>query len=224
MFFGELLICLLSLFPSEKRDAIELRRRNNRVIKRTQEQRLQLSQQLMELLWRVRKNKGAARSERMYQRIKNLIVHGADANFKDETGMHPLMFVSYFPNENKQCELAHLLLQQGANPNQTDSINKSTALHYALQEEHDTQHLVSLLLKSGAQPNHQNKFGRTPLMNCMVWDSEYTRNLIPVLVEHGAKTKVRDQHGNTAFTLARRYNHTQNIQTLGRAQVNYLNK
>lgn len=218
MFFGELLLCLLTIFPSQKRNAIELQRRNNGVIKRKQEQCLQLSQQLMALLWQVRKNKGVACSERIYQKIKELIAQGADANFKDKTGMYPLMFVSYFPDENKQCEIARLFLRQGADPNMFDTINKSSALHHAIQQGHDTGKLVEKLISAGAEVNHQNKFGRTPLMNCMVWDNVHARKLISILMHHGAQTELRDQHGHTAFSLARKYNYTQNISALGIAR------
>jgi hypothetical protein len=58
--------------------------------------------------------------------------------------------------------IAALLLQAGANPNQSDD-DGETALHVAAFEDRDE--CVRLLLAHGANPNVKTELGKTPLMN-----------------------------------------------------------
>jgi len=97
--------------------------------------------------------------------IRNLILSGADVNYKDpETGSTPLMIASHYCNENTM----RLLIEKKANVN-AQNLNGNTVL----LELHDSANVYSmsdcvraviiLLIKSGADPAIKNKQGESAI-------------------------------------------------------------
>lgn len=96
-----------------------------------------------------------------------------------------------------QVAMVRLLLDRGADPNQTNR-HLCTALHFAAarREQHE---IVSLLLAHQARPNAASLFGITPLHFAAISGDLPTARL---LCDAGAALEVADAAGYTAFLWA----------------------
>ena len=114
-------------------------------------------------------------------KIKLLLAHGADVNFKDEDGYTPLGRAS----RNGRAEIVKLLLAHDADVN-VKNYNGNTPLYWASYNGHSE--IVKVLLAHGADVNAKNCNGNTALR----WVSVYGRTeIVKLLIDHGAKFHVR---------------------------------
>jgi ankyrin repeat protein len=89
--------------------------------------------------------------------INLLILHGADVNARDQTGMTPLMAAA----SAKQKKNLHVLLSSGADIDATDNRGFTTLMRAVAQ---GSPEIVEILLKSRADLNIRTNQGQTALL------------------------------------------------------------
>ena len=147
------------------------------------------------------------------ERMSILLNQGASVNIADETQETPLMLalenvrgdcVKYRPNngadvngdkgddvnESRHVECISLLLEHGANVNQTGKYNESPLM--AATTSGNTQ-CVSLLLRKGADVNQKDKNGITALFLATDID------IVKILLSEGADVNHKNYLGETAL-------------------------
>jgi ankyrin repeat protein len=167
-----------------------------------------------------------ARSVRVSQIVETarvLLRHGAGANTSftpEDSPNMPLSCLYAATGLNNNADLALLLLQAGANPNDGESLyhstehpdlacmklllqhgaepNRANALRHILDYEHSEG--VQLLLDAGADPNDPNEQGNTPL-HWAVWRGRSAK-IITMLLDRGANVNAKRKDGRTAYALA----------------------
>lgn len=106
----------------------------------------------------------------------------------------PVRPALHWASENGLVDIATLLIEQGADPNETDHFG-NTALHIALRYPD----MVQLLLESGAKVNAKNAMGNTPL-HLAVRD----RRAVEILLAAGAAVNARNGLDKTPLHYAMR--------------------
>jgi ankyrin repeat protein len=106
----------------------------------------------------------------------------------------PVRPALHWAAENGLTEIAALLIEQGADVDETDHFG-NTALHLAL----NYPDMISLLLESGASVNAKNAMGNTPL-HLAVKD----RRAVEVLLAAGADVNARNGLDKTPLHYAMR--------------------
>jgi len=106
----------------------------------------------------------------------------------------PVRPALHWAAENGLVDIAALLIDQGADPNETDHFG-NTALHVALSYPD----MVQLLLESGADVNAKNALGNTPL-HLSVAD----KRVVEVLLAAGARVNARNGLDKTPLHYAMR--------------------
>jgi ankyrin repeat protein len=106
----------------------------------------------------------------------------------------PVRPALHWAAENGLIDIATLLIEQGADPDETDHFG-NTALHLALAYPA----MITLLLESGANVNAKNALGNTPL-HLAVKD----RQAVETLLAAGAKVNVRNGLDKTPLLYAMR--------------------
>lgn len=138
-----------------------------------------------------------SKSKSTVETVKILIKHGANVNFKEETGRTSLMFTVFGVRTNISCnETVELLLKNNANVNEQDN-EGLTPLHLAAGrcEDIDT---MELLLKYGANPNITNTFGHTCIGPVLFRPKFKNREkFIELLIEYGCDIDIKDKKGLT---------------------------
>ena len=76
--------------------------------------------------------------------VRIALCNGASTSWRNSQGFSPLLAAA----RNGHTDICGLLLKHGSNVNETHSISKSTALHFAAQYGHDE--IVTILLNHGA--------------------------------------------------------------------------
>lgn len=121
--------------------------------------------------------------------------------------------------ENGHCELAQLLLDNGANMNVRNVTDGGTPLHSAVKQVSD--HMTILLLWNGADVSARDDYGETPLhrVASTYWGTgPWCRNIgastAQLLIDNNARVSVRDKHGKTPLHLAAYYDHAPVVQVL----------
>jgi hypothetical protein len=109
----------------------------------------------------------------------------------NENGFSPLIIATY--RNQEQC--VRLLLQQGADPNQ--SSQEGTALIGACYK--NNQNIALLLLQQGASPNVVGISGMSPLIFAA---QNRNKTLVDSLLMKGADKKHRDAMDRTAYDYA----------------------
>ena len=93
--------------------------------------------------------------------VKFFIEKDVNVNIQNkfgETALHMLVVHSnIYPKEEKCFEIAKILIENGADVNPQDFINKETPLHLTKVKE-----MADILLKNGAKTNFKNVKGETP--------------------------------------------------------------
>ena len=134
-------------------------------------------------------------------KIKNLILQGANPNVTDEIGLTPLQWVviqaSNTGLDPSLLDLTEFMLDHGADPNLADFGSQRTALANSLAFVSDPGFkLGNLLLSHGAGLSQRNVFGADLLM-------EAVRNghfdVATLFLQRGADPQARDIHGNTVL-------------------------
>lgn len=148
-----------------------------------------------------------AASAAAYPRVvEEMLKHHPNVNQRDSAGRTALNALGQSavgrPGENP-AEVAHLLIQAGADVDAQDNIYASTPLH-----EVPDAASAKVLIEAGANLNRRNVEGQTALM--VTLDPEVAR----VLLEAGADKTVRDKNGKTALDLARELQLTEKIALL----------
>lgn len=121
--------------------------------------------------------------EKVKEYITILIDNGVDINEKNIVGTTPLMCAV----KRNQKELLPTLLENGADPNETDN-QENSAFYYAAAEQFSFQMYELLAESSSANFNNINKNGKTLLTEFirMMSDSEYDLNSLQKLLSDGA--------------------------------------
>jgi len=167
------------------------------------------------------------------ENIETLLKKGYTPNVWDSLGTTPLMCAAGNGNPNT----ISILLSYGANPQAQDNWG-NTALHYAAGAEnphfpffskrfytnekgggHDVPKYADyescihhLGRRLGEHVNIRNKSGKTALMNAVGYPEHIT-----VLLHFSPDLDMRDDEGNTALSVARKYNMEKTISLLLKA-------
>ncbi|WP_347925642.1 ankyrin repeat domain-containing protein [Pontimicrobium sp. SW4] len=113
-------------------------------------------------------------------------------NTRDSRGFTPLIFATYFENE----EITNFLIEKNADINAQDN-SGNTALIGVCFKGNAT--IVNLLIKKGADINATNNNGSTPLIFATLYDKE---NIVNLLLNAGANKSIKDFEGKTAYDYA----------------------
>ncbi len=105
----------------------------------------------------------------------------------DRNGLTLLMIAAYHNN----IAAVKILLDFGANPNETDDDSKNTSLLYACC--FGSEELIKLLCKRGADPKHFNKKGFSPLFVAL---SKKNHTIIETLIKCGADPYKKNPYEN----------------------------
>ncbi len=97
--------------------------------------------------------------------LNKLIEKGADLNFQDKNGYSALHFVA----QNKEKEIAEVLLEKGANPNLRD-LYGNPPIWTAIMNAKGDFSIVKLLLENKADVEMKNNYGKSPkeMWNAMI--------------------------------------------------------
>lgn len=125
------------------------------------------------------------------EQARNLIIHGANINLKDENyhNITPL----FLAVENGHLEMVKLLLDFGAKVNARDSEKKTPLMNL---DEDASAELVEILIKYGAKVNLASKDGSTALIMAAE-NAEY--QVVEALINAGAEINAKDKEGQTAL-------------------------
>lgn len=115
-----------------------------------------------------------------------------------------------------QVEQFGALLRGGVPPDVADGSGNTALLYAAL---HGHLELVELLIAYGAEVNVENDYGHTPVF--VAASRGYTR-IVEVLLRNGGRTDIRTNSrgevgisdGETALSIAKRFNRTEVIELL----------
>ncbi|XP_065176701.1 ankyrin-3-like [Sycon ciliatum] len=139
-----------------------------------------------------------------------LLDAGADPNAFDGSPGRPPLLVALCNERHAnidsaiQLQLADILLQHGADPDEGDTIR--TPLIAALLENDDAEvalRAMLLLMKHGANVNADNRHGETALHRCMkMFCSKNEWTLVEELLKYGADPNQRDNSGYNALHIA----------------------
>jgi ankyrin repeat protein len=135
-----------------------------------------------------------------FERVKELLEKGADANEKDEDNRTALMYASF----NGYAPVVKELLKHNADVNSTD-INGRSALMFAASGPFPET--VKLLLENGAEPNIQDAVEHFTAF--MFAAAEGQLENVKVLLEYGANPNLKDVDGEDALIFAQNNGHTQ---------------
>ncbi len=127
--------------------------------------------------------------------VQALLEGGADADSKTSLDLTPLMIAIRARRGTNQTDIAVLLLENGANPDQQDMLGNS-ALHYAVSER--STDMIPILVAHGASIDLPNKVGDTPLH---IAAQQNMAPAVSILLEQGASADIANNSGETAVDL-----------------------
>ncbi|HSS96693.1 MAG TPA: ankyrin repeat domain-containing protein, partial [Terriglobales bacterium] len=168
-------------------------------------------------------NARSTRVSQIVETVKVLLRHGANPNtsiiLEDFPNM-PLSCLYAATGLNNNADLASLLLEAGANPNDGESLyhatehpdlacmklllrygaepNEANALKHTLDRE-DSEG-IQILLDAEADPNYSNERGDTAL-HWAVWRGRSVK-IITMLLDRGADINAKRKDGRTPYALA----------------------
>lgn len=141
------------------------------------------------------------------EKVKQLVVEGADVNGRDSFGNSPLHITLenrpvpigiYSEAKDIMHDISEVLLAKGADVNAKDHYGR-TPLHNAATSVWHDKKLYDLLLRNKADPNIQDNYGSTPLHS-------FTHNLakrdtfdiFKLFIKNGANIKLTNKEGFTS--------------------------
>lgn len=129
---------------------------------------------------------------------RDLILAGADVNFKDDTIQSAFLIAA----SEGHLELLELTLANGADVGSLDSFN-GTALIRAAERGH--AQVIERLLATGIDVDHVNNLGWTALHEAVIFGdgSERYAKTVELLLDHGADPALPTRGGQTPVLLAR---------------------
>ena len=167
-------------------------------------------------------------------KVRNLIEEGEDVNQKITLFLVPKSLLTIAILDRKP-EIVKLLIEKGANVNETDGSNK-TPLFIAI-ETAESDNIVNILLKNGADVNHKDINGETPLFLAIKNDysgritveegsASVTGVLIQLLIYYGANVNEKNNKDETPLFIASAMGDDLKVRTLIKngADVNETNK
>lgn len=132
-------------------------------------------------------------------RLRLLLEFGADIETKDSGGHNPLYRVSNGQGSEEVGRAAlELLINQGADVNQTTGVGGMTPLHMAARR--GTVAIAEVLLAAGAKVDARDTKGETPLRRAVNCGNE---EMVRLLLTHGADPRSQDRSGSTVLDAAR---------------------
>lgn len=162
-----------------------------------------------------------------FEMIKLLTSHGADPKIRGEYGDGPLGTLIFYVADrltdddndadteiSQASSIIKLLLQQGADPNERNSVAETVLMAAADAGMVD---IAMLLIKSGADVNSQDISGMTALMKAV---SEGYPELAAMLIQKGANLEAKEEEGETALMYAVIYGQTEIVELLLKAGAN----
>lgn len=149
--------------------------------------------------------------------VSFLVQQGADINGPDQTGRPLKTAVQY-----GSYELVKYLIENGADVNAvaviSDGQDKGKHYESALDVAIYAGDLekIKLLIAGGADLEYQNEVadGNTPLLMAVMRNST---NVVKYLLEQGADTAYTNTQGETALSLAQKYNHQEQVKLLSQS-------
>lgn len=143
--------------------------------------------------------------------IKELFLHGADLNFKDDIGVTALHLAARIHGRH---ETVALLIRLGAQVNVFNG-SGNTPLHDAAYNS--IVESVTELITHDAQLNVRNDAGDTPLhkaTNGPPHELEENEKKVAKLIKSGADVNIKNNQGEIALHTAVKYNHANIIPLL----------
>ncbi|KAJ8603821.1 hypothetical protein CTAYLR_000249 [Chrysophaeum taylorii] len=149
--------------------------------------------------------------------VRFLVKNGAVVDSRNSYGNTPLMLACV----NNHYDIAHFLIDAGANPKARNHMKYETPLHMAiagvtakarasLKSNADDRgdfvdlRVIMMLLKSGANVNQPDASGSTPLhLLVSIRENDTSIALGHLLMKHGANPKIRDVNGRRASDILR---------------------
>jgi ankyrin repeat protein len=130
--------------------------------------------------------------------VRLLLDAKSRVNHPNDDGMTPLIICCSERRDDEGVEIAHLLLDRGADLEHKDK-KGSVAIHFAC--EYSSVAMVQLLLERKANVNVVGINGCTPLMHAC-FNHYVGEALIPILVAAGADTTLKDKDGDNVLVYA----------------------
>lgn len=139
------------------------------------------------------------------ERLKDALFENPECvDLKHEKGFTPLILATYM----NQPDGVDLLLEHGADPNQTDAMGNTALMGVAFKSH---LALAERLIQAGADVNAANHQDQTALIfAAMHGHSE----MVQFLLKHGALKHMKDSHGKTALDYAKSQNSIELIAAL----------
>jgi len=120
-------------------------------------------------------------------------------NTCDSRGFTPLIFATYFENE----EITNFLIEKNADIDAKDNSGNTALIGVCFK---GNAPIADLLIEKGADVNATNKNGTSPLIFATQYEKE---NVIMSLLNASANKTIKDNEGKTAYdyALEKRLNH-----------------
>ncbi len=126
------------------------------------------------------------------EQVQLIIDRGANVNLGSYKGITPLRYAS------DNVKIAKILIENGANINQTDNERYTALMSGAFHQKYD---FVKLLLENGAEPNMTDNKGWTALFYGAISYSHSNiaiiKKIISILIDYGANPDIKDKKGHT---------------------------
>lgn len=159
-----------------------------------------------------------------YDMIEYLVNHGADVNFRlfyEERRqldiLTPLFLAIFF----QRLKVAKLLLDHGANPNETDSLGNNYLCKVISVKS--TPEIFELLLQYGVDPYNVNSSGFSCIILAVTNGHD---RLVEILMKHKVDPNIENPNGDSLLHLATNNGYLKIVKILVKfgANINILNK